>query len=241
MSEDEWTKKAISREVDIYAWLNEINFPYAPRMVSWKDGGLAIDDLSHLDFSHNWNKEKLDACVKAMDALTQLRPSELLASRERTANGWREIAINPDVLTALKKRSDDSFLQGMNITDVLGFADSVENLPNDNLVLAHMDVRGDNLAYDAHNNHVYLIDWNWLGFINRDIDMIGLLTSVKRSGFNVDKEYGNLINPNAALFMAGFWLAAASRPIWPGGDPGLRDIQLESALICLNWWDGGRV
>lgn len=235
MSDDDWTKTAINREVDVYTWLNAINFPYAPRMLSWKDGGLAIEDLSQLDFSHNWNDKKLAACLVAMDTLTTLRPSEFLANREKTANGWREIAMNPDILEVLKKRSDSIVLQQLKLLDVIAFADSVEDLVEQNSALVHMDVRGDNLAYDARHDCVYLVDWNWLGYMNRDIDRISLLTSVKRSGLDVERYYRHFLDKKAALFMAGFWLAAASRPIWEGGDPGLRDIQLESALICLRW------
>ncbi|MDR3547707.1 MAG: hypothetical protein P4M11_05480 [Candidatus Pacebacteria bacterium] len=94
-------------------------------------------------------------------------------------------------------------------------------------------MRADNCAWNKDKREVKLVDWNWLELGDRRIDLAASLTHVQNSGFDVLKSYSDRLDPEALNWMAGFWLNAASQPIWEGGPEKLRDTQLQAGLTAL--------
>ena len=240
---EEKSKKWIGKEISAYEFLVDNKYPFAPELLSTNEDktGLAITALTQedgWDWSNTWSKERLDATLAAMDALAAIIPdpkyAELLKPVLSDAdNGWDKLIASPEQQAALATK-----LEGTAATHVSKELEALVeraaryHVAQDTLV--HNDIRADNAAWNAERNEVRLIDWNWLQLGDRKIDLSATLVHVHGSGFDVLEDYADRLDPEALHWMAGFWLEAASKPIWPGGPEKLRDTQLRAALTALS-------
>ena len=239
---NEHTKGWATKEINSYRFLEKQGYPFVPRLLSVNADktGFAIDALlpeGGWDWSDTWNQERLDATLAATDALAAIQPDSKYKELFRPIitnadNGWAK-------LMELEERR-------------AGLAAKLQSIPNENILselsqyaqkaseykvrhdtLVHDDVRADNCAWNSKLNEVKLVDWNWLELGDRKIDLAASLTHVQKSGFDVLQNYSDRLDPEALTWMAGFWLNAASQPIWKGGPEKLRDTQLQAGLTAL--------
>ena len=61
-----------------------------------------------------------------------------------------------------------------------------------------------------------------------------MLVHIQQSGHDILDRHSDRLDVDALNWIAGYWLAAASKPIWPGGPESLREFQLDSGLTALN-------
>ncbi len=229
------TKSWINKEVKVYAWLKKAGYPYIPKVVAVTDGALALEDLSDWNFTNDWTTEKLDGLLKALDELAALPvdPDTSLFQFDELFNGWKELAGDD---TSFVSAAKVLAATGTTLTkdDCMSFANQTKDCEKGR-ELVHDDARADNTAYDPHSGKVKLIDWNWCALGNHKLDQTALLVNVQKNGFEVLPRYKDRIDARSALFLAGFWLYHGVQPIWEGGDPSLRQLQLQNALIAYNW------
>jgi aminoglycoside phosphotransferase (APT) family kinase protein len=147
-------------------------------------------------------------------------------------NGWIELVESEELLTKLTEK-----LSGREQVDLVGrikeLAESTTNFTFRQDALVHNDIRADNCAWNAETGEVKVIDWNWLELGDRRTDLASMLVHVNQSGHNVLESNADRLDADALRWIAGYWLAAASKPIWPGGPESLRDFQLDSGIMAL--------
>jgi fructosamine-3-kinase len=233
-----WAKK----EINSYRFLEENDYPFAPRLLSTNTDrtGFAIDAIlpaDGWDWSDNWSKERLDATLIATDALAAIKPDARYTELLKPVitdddNGWAKLMEFEERRIRLAEK-----LQGnLNSEVMVNMNEYVQRaaeyrVSHDTLV--HDDVRADNCAWNKDRGEVKLVDWNWLELGDRKIDLAASLTHVQNSGFDVLQNYSDRLAPDALNWMAGFWLNSASQPIWEGGPEKLRDTQLQAGLTAL--------
>lgn len=243
---DSNTKRWAEKEVRAYAILRQHNYLHSPALVAHNRDrtAFALNALTpenDWDWSNNWTEERLAVTLEAMDNLANLDLSQAdkLNFTEKTLgpahDGWTALAESDDLQQALIAK-----LQKANHTDIIELLD-FDALREQNAQfvfghdLVHNDVRADNCAWNPRLQKVQLVDWNWLQFGDRRIDINAMLTHVHGSGFDVTKSLAaSRLHPEALIWMAGFWLKAAATPIWPGGPAHLRTSQMESAVTAIN-------
>lgn len=231
---DEATKRWVDTEIKAYKWLAKQNFKHTARLLSSKQGALAIEDLSHLDFSEKWDIDRLNATLAATDELAALKPGAHDSfKRLDITNGWHALSKDETSRFKLLERLSAEGLK-MTIENIERYGVITDGREQGD-VLVHADVRGDNAAYDAKNGKVYLIDWSWFSLGSRQLDLAAFLVHVEKGGLNVKAHVPRRLDRKAALYMAGFWFYYAVQPIWDGGDPELRERQYQCALIAYRW------
>ncbi len=246
VASDKNTREWAQKEVQAYKFLGRHDYSFAPRLLAINDDGtgFALESLSGesgWDWSDNWTAERLDKTFEAMDALAALTPADAEAEHIATKtifeydDGWQSLAgsaENQKVLVDKLREADQAKLA--NSLNFVELADRSASYSFTNDVLVHNDVRGDNCAWNPHSQEVKLVDWNWAGLGDRNIDVNALLVSVQKSGFDVTKDYASRLDTDALQWLAGFWLHQAATPIWADGPAHLRDFQLQSGVIALN-------
>jgi len=240
------TKKWAKKEVDAYKVLRSNNYPHAPSLVVHNEDrtAFALEALTPeqgWDWSNKWSEQRLAATLEAMDELAALELSETekaLFAEETLGpanDGWWSLAeseaLQQSLLTKLHAAGHDDIARLINFDD-LRIQSAYFKFGHD---LVHNDVRADNCAWNAQRQVVQLVDWNWLQFGDRRIDINAMLVHVHRSGFDVTKSIAkSRLSTEALMWMAGFWLKASATPIWPGGPAHLRDSQMESGITAIN-------
>lgn len=235
-----WTKK----EVTMYQFLSRHNYPHIPKVLAVNsdqtgfvleaittDNGWTWDDI--------WDDERLDVTFGAMNDLANISLSgdetEDLKTKSLSEedDGWAKLARSADLQTSLRQK-----LMAIARQDVIDLI-KVNELANQsakyvfkNDTLVHNDIRADNCAWNSGQKQVCLIDWNWAQIGDKRIDTCALLVNIQKSGFNILSRADRL-DHNALVWLAGFWLAAASAPLWPNDPNKLRDSQLRSGLTAL--------
>lgn len=239
-STKEWARK----EIGVYRFLQRHAYPFVPRLFAhnYEETGFALEALTPGDgwnWSDDWTEERLARTLEAMDALAAIQPDG--ADREyfgnemlnETNDGWQPLYASEELQYTLLEK-----LQSTNCNDiasVLNFSAEAERGANflfQRDVLVHYDVRADNSPWNASQQAVKLVDWNWTQLGDRRIDLAALLVHVHKAGLNVTRSAGDRLDADALHWMAGFWFKAAATPIWPGGPTHLRDFQLQSAVIA---------
>ena len=83
--------KHINREIEVYRWLQPKNLSFMPKLHSYTDGGLLIDDLSDYDFSDTWTDQKLVDVMAFIDTLadTKIDDSDDFLKSLDYDNGWQ--------------------------------------------------------------------------------------------------------------------------------------------------------
>jgi hypothetical protein len=239
---NEHTKGWATKEINSYRFLEEHGYPYVPRLLSTNrdNTGFAIDALlpdEGWDWTNTWTKERLDATLAATDSLAAIQPESKYKDLFHPVitdadNGWRTLIESEEkrASLAMKLQATPNPTLMHDISKHVQRA-AAYRVQHDTLV--HDDVRADNCAWNNERGEVKLVDWNWLELGDRKIDLAASLTHIQNSGFDVLDGYSDRLDPEALHWMAGFWLHAASNPIWPGGPEKLRDTQLQAGLTAL--------
>lgn len=239
---NEHTRGWATKEINSYRFLDENSYPFIPKLLSVNQDktGFAIEALlpeNGWDWSATWSKERLDATLVAMDALAAIQPDSKYVEMLRPVitdadNGWVKLVESEE-----RRKSLATKLETTPYADLMNDIDSHVQRSSDFVVrhdmLVHDDVRADNCPWNKDRGEVKFVDWNWLELGDRRIDLAASLTHIHKSGFDVLQNHSDRLDPEALHWITGFWLNAASQPIWPGGPEKLRDTQLQAGLTAL--------
>jgi len=238
----EATKGWAQKETRVYDFLSQAGFKHIPELVSRNEdcSSFALEALEAKDgwdWSETWNEERLTATLRALDELAETKPPtdspDVITPILSTAkNGWIELAESEELAaTFLQKLAQKE--QEMLAEQVSAFAQSTAEFIFRKDALVHNDVRADNCAWNPDTGEVRLVDWNWLELGDRRTDLTATLVHIHQSGHDVLEKHAERLDSEALHWIAGYWLAAASKPIWPGGPESLRDFQLDSGMTAL--------
>lgn len=239
----EATKGWAQKETRVYDFLSQNNFHHIPNVVAANADRTAfaleaLEANDGWDWGENWSPERLSATLSALDELAGIippldNPDVITPILSTSPNGWIEL------LKSDERR--EKLAQKLATRGMASIAEQIEQFANETAdfsfqkdALIHGDVRADNCAWNAQTGEVKLVDWNWLELGDRRIDLAAMLVHVHQSGYDVLEKNSDRLDVSALHWIAGFWLVAASKPIWPGGNESLRDFQLDSGIVALD-------
>ena len=243
---DSMTKQWAHKEVAVYRFLRQRGFEHVPELLAVNTDETAFvleafPSETGWDWQENWTEERLDKTLAVLDELANLTPqaSELAIFTDdpltEVAGGWPDLIKSPDLqktlLAKLQTAGQQVLAQELDIATLAKEAASFR-FRNDRLI--HLDVRADNCAWNAKTKQIRLVDWNWAQLGDRRIDLAVLLVHAQKSGCEVLPKYTDRLDADALLWLAGFWLMSAAKPIWPGGPNHLRDFQLRAGVSALS-------
>jgi Phosphotransferase enzyme family len=223
----------LRREHEVYAALSG---SFIPTLVGWDDDGvrplLAIEDLSHADWTPRWDRVRLEAVLAALDELAACAPPpNTKPVRETHADlwgRWRIVEADPEPFLSIGLR-DAAWLE-RSLPTILAAAESAPAAGDD---VCHLDVRSDNLCFVG--DRAVLVDWNWTSLASPALDLAAWLPSVFVEGgpppWEILHDAGAL-----ASFIAGVWAAVAGLPP-PETAPTVRAVQRAQLAIALDWID----
>lgn len=240
---DENTKGWGSKEIRVYNFLRENSYPHIPALLSVNEdqNEFALEALlpeAGWDWQEKWDNQRLLATLKAMDDLAAIKPdvkhAELFKSELTDAeNGWVKLAASKELQSAFEQKLKGAAAE--NIIQQLPFhAEKSRQFIMRHDTLVHDDVRADNAAWNAARAEVKIVDWTWVELGDRRIDLAAMLVHVQKSGFDILPKYAERLDSGALHWLAGFWIASASKPIWPGGPEKLRELQLKAGITALS-------
>lgn len=238
----ERTKAWAAKEIKAYGFLAENFYSYIPSLLCINEDktGFVLEALlpeNGWDWSDTWSNERLNATLAATDALAAINPSLDYSELVKPVitdkdNGWLKLVASEElqsILTVKLKESEEADL----ISKIRIHAEKSSDFKVRHDTLVHDDIRADNCPWNESTRQVKLVDWNWLELGDRRLDLSAMLVHVQDSGFDVLPHFADRLDAEALHWMAGFWLEAASKPIWPGGPEKLRDVQLRSGITAL--------
>lgn len=245
---DDSTKKWAAKEIETYRILARHGYAYAPSLLAANasNTAFAIDALAaddNWDWTDTWTRERLTATLTAMDALAGLA---LTANEQEyfskstineTQDGWKQLATDADaqriLIEKLQRVGREDIASKLNISEAANQSASFM-FTRDTLV--HNDIRADNAAWHPENMQVKLVDWNWTQLGDKRVDIGALLVNVQKAGLDVATNHTEYLDTDALHWLAGYWLKAATRPLWPGASEKstLRDYQLSSGITALD-------
>jgi fructosamine-3-kinase len=239
----EATKGWAQKETRVYDFLSQNNFFHIPSVIATNTDKTAfaleaLEAYDGWDWSENWSTERLSATLSALDELASIRPpldnpDVTTPIMSTLSNGWIELLSSDERKEKLAQKLSTR-QAGKIIEQIEHFANETSNFSFQKDALIHGDVRGDNCAWNAQTGEVKIVDWNWLELGDRRIDLAAMLVHVHQSGYDVLENNSDRLDTAALYWIAGFWLAAASKPIWVGGNASLRDFQLDSGIAALD-------
>jgi hypothetical protein len=202
--------------------------PFMPELIGFEDGEhplLVLEDLMPAHWPPPWRAGDVDA---VRDALREVAAADVRAGLPRldhdTWPGWPAVAEDPEpflslglVKAAWLEHSLPTLVDAWHATPVEG--DS----------LLHCDVRSDNLC--IRHGRAVLVDWNHARIGNAAFDLAFWLPSLRLEGGVPPREFGV---DAFAVFVAGFFAAAAGRPA-PAGAPTVRAFQRAQLQVALPW------
>jgi Ser/Thr protein kinase RdoA (MazF antagonist) len=249
IGDDEREKTWAMREVAAYKFLAKHQYSHCPNLLAHKNDNTAfaielLDPAEGWNWGNHWTNERLNSTLSALDDLAKIVPTDgertwlkLSDGINNDANGWVKLFNNPQQQAYLKNHFRDPEVEVVLAKLDQQVDQSKTFIPKEN-VLVHYDVRADNCGWNEKTNEVKLIDWNWLQLGDRKLDLASFLTHVHQNGVAVTKVVPERLDNVALQWMAGFWLEAASKPIWINGPKTLRKKQLKSALTALSLVSG---
>jgi len=217
----------LQKEIRVYRTLPRYGFDTLPNLLSVNEDEsmFALEVLAPADgwdWSNHWTLERLKVTLTAMDNLQAINLSKADRSAlsggpalSQASNGWVALAADETLRSVLFSKISESLqIEIQAHLSNLVTQSSRYRFLNDSL--GHHDVRADNCAWHAGKSQVRLIDWNWLDYGDRKIDLAGFLVHVHQNGVNVLEAVPERLDVDALEFLAGYWFKAASTPIWPG-------------------------
>lgn len=249
LGKDEDTRRWTHKEIQSYRFLERHNFAHMPQLLSWNkdETALAVTALpadEGWNWHDSWSVERLQATLRVMDQLAALSADQYVHQLfttdriDQSKNGWAALEAAPGLQLSLIEKlhaegharlADDLQLHHLR-EQSLRFT-----FRNDSLV--HHDIRADNCAWREATDEIRLVDWTWTQIGDRRIDMAPFLVHVAQAGLDVIQLCPERLDPEALLWMAGFWFKAAVTPMWPGGPKRLRGIQLQSGITALQLYE----
>jgi Ser/Thr protein kinase RdoA (MazF antagonist) len=235
---DDQTKEWIQKERKAYAFLAAHDFPYAPRVISETEGGLALPDFSGWDWSKTWTKPKMDAVFRAMDALAPLgvHATDTFSCFDLDPTVWKDVPATADayewawpLISSEARLAVEALVADRSIMQQ--YAELAATRPWEGDDLIHNDVRSDNFAFNTQTGEGLLVDLNWLCIGTKPFDTASLLVDMEQAGAVID-EYISRADAASMAYIMGYWLSSAA--IVPDNENlvTLRLHQLESALTA---------
>jgi hypothetical protein len=214
LAEGETTKKWLKKEISAYQKLNGAGYPFIPQLLSYNDdhSAMAIEYLNTANFENIWDKDKLDAILKAQEELKKYKhifvgdPDFTLESVVGLDPKWPAI-IKDESLRIINQK----FVKlGIDMTFTLDQLHSYEDMldgwriADDTLV--HQDIRADNFGYDMTKKTGKLVDWNWLCLGDESLDRTPLFVNMYISGFDPYDYHPETYDPKMLAYLISFWL-----------------------------------
>lgn len=247
---DDTTSGWAQKEVALYEFLADRNYPHIPKLLAIKPDRTAfsleaLEPQDGWDWTNTWTYERLDATLRAVDELAKIQPSPeeyaIFGTKglSQTSDGWGPLLNQPDKQVVLRDKIEKAgHSTYMKSVDYRAMAAKSASFVFKNDTLVHYDIRTDNCAWNPNTNAVKLIDWNWAQMGDVRIDAASMLVHVYKAGLDISRYY-NRLDADALLWVAGLWLNSAATPLWSGGSEhtSLRDYQLESGVAALKLRD----
>lgn len=188
---------------------------------------LALEDLSQATWPPPWTAKRVAAVLDALATVRQTTPPQhLLGQAVDWGATWRVVDENPEPFLALGLCSP-KWLE-VNLPALITASDDA---PLSGDLLAHMDVRSDNLCF--RDGHAVLVDWNHAGLANPDLDIAAWLPSLHAEGGPPPEEILPAA-PGLAAWVAGYFCSHAGEVPLPEA-PHVRPLQLRQARTALPW------
>jgi thiamine kinase-like enzyme len=234
----------IAYTLDTAAWIRDEHLfyaqhrdlPFTAEMLGWSDDGerpvLVLEDLSSADWPPPWDRERVDAVVRALEHVAATEPSQEIPpvmQSQFDRSGWPEVAEDLEAFLALGL-CDAAWIEA----NLAALADAARAAVIEGDALLHMDVRSDNLC--LREGQAVLVDWNFACTGNPRFDLAAWLPSLHAEGGPAPEEVVAPAEDMAAFasVLAGYFAAHAARPDIPEA-PHVRPLQRMQARTALPW------
>ena len=223
------TSEWLRRERHIY---ESLSTPFLARFLGWDDDTqhplLVLEDLSEGFWPPLWTTERIRRVIGTLEKVCGPTVNGLPVLKEDTelAEGWTRVAKDPEPFLSLGMATEQWF------NDALPTLLAVEGekvLSGQSLL--HRDVRSGNICFVG--DRTILVDWNWAGIGNPQVDIGGWLPSLEVEGGPSPEA----ILPDAgeiAAIVSGYFASKAGLP--PIADAQhVRRLQLAQLKSALPW------
>lgn len=237
---DENTEKWLKKEIKSYKKLLSLGYKHIPKLLSVKEDekGIAIEYLEGASFENVWDKDKLEAIVKAQEALKEFTNDFIGDNNFRSDDvmdldfKWPQVLKDNNLEIINKKLEKLGCKFSFTKEQIEGYQKQHEgwNLKEDSLI--HEDIRADNFGYDPITKEGKLIDWNWLCVGDASLDTTPLFINMHKAGFDAYEYHPEKYDKMMIIYLIGFWLVS----ILDGDEDKeqkLREAQADSLRICL--------
>ena len=225
---DEPTAGVLRDEHRVYS---AVEASFLPRLVGWDDDGerplLVLEDLTGAHWPPPWRNGDVGLVRKALDELHSREPPEGLPTLTMDElHTWREVEADPAPFLSLGLCSAEWL--GEALPELLRATDRCEVRGD---AFCHLDTRSDNICFT--DDGAKLVDWNWAGLGNPQVDLAFWLPSLFAEGGPAPTE----VMPEAGdlpAVVSGFFAPIAGLPP-PEGAPTVRPLQLVQLKVALAW------
>lgn len=212
---DENTAKWLKKEIKVYKKLNSLGYKYAPLLLSCRGDqeAIAIEYLEGASFDNIWDKDKLDAVVKAQKALSELTEHFIDDNDFKSGNVAELNNKWPKLITKENIGLINSKFAKLGAPELQFSKDQLEQyallnkdwkLKEDTLI--HEDIRADNFGYDPLSKEGKLVDWNWLCIGDKSLDSTPLFVDMLKGGFNPYEYHPKKYDKSMIAYLVSFWL-----------------------------------
>ena len=213
-AEGDVTKKWLRKEIIAYQKLIDAGYPNIPKLLAHDESysSMAIEYLEHASFENTWDKDKLDAILRAQEKLKEYKstfvghPDFTLESVVGLDPKWPTILDDGgiDRINAKFKKLDveTSFTRDQ----ILSYEKLLKGWKITDETLVHQDIRADNFGYDPITKEGKLVDWNWLCLGDPSLDQTPLFINMYISGFDPYIYHPEKYDPKMLAYLVSFWL-----------------------------------
>jgi thiamine kinase-like enzyme len=243
MATDENTAKWLKKEIKSYKKLLSAGYKHIPKLLSVSDDekGIAIEYLEGASFENIWDKDKLDAVVKAQEALKEFTDQFIGDNNFRSDDvmdmdfKWQKLLEEGNLNKVNEKLKTLGLKSSFSSEQIEQYQKLHEGWSLKENALIHEDVRADNFGYDPVSKEGKLIDWNWLCVGDASLDTTPLFINMQKAGFDAYEYHPEKYDRQMIVYLIGFWLVSildgnedSSEREWR-----LRKAQADSLMICL--------
>lgn len=215
MATDENTTKWLKKEIKAYKKLLSAGYKHIPKLLAVSDDekGIAIEFLEGASFENVWDKDKLEAVVKAQEALKDFK-SEFIGDDDFKSNDVAELDNKwPRLLKESNIKLINQKFEKLGVPDLQFSEDQLREYASLNEdwelnedTLIHEDIRADNFGYDPRSKEGKLIDWNWLCIGDESLDTTPLFVDILKGGFDPYEYHPEKYDKNMVAYLISFWL-----------------------------------
>ncbi len=243
MATDENTAKWIGKEIRTYRKLTEVGYEYMPLLLAVRDDqkAFAIEYLEGASFENDWDKDKLEAVVRAQTALKDITesfvgdPDYKSGDVVDTEPRWPQLLEADNLERVNQKLSKLGASSRFTKEQIEDFARLHIGWSVKEDTLVHEDIRADNFGYNPVTKQGKLVDWNWICVGDASLDTTPLFINMYKGDFNAYQYHPEKYDKLMIIYLIGFWLASVL-----GGNEDsserelrLRTAQAESIDICV--------